>query len=336
MKINKKLFLKIVKKAKSVAVIGHQSPDGDCLGSVSAIYFLCKKYKKITDAFIDDEISSKYKCLNFSYIKSESIDLLKYDLVISVDVASAKLLGKYKQQFYNHKNTIVIDHHSNRDLYGTTNIIDEKKASCCQIIYEIIQGCKLKIDKNLATLLYLGIADDTGCFVHDNTDSQSHLITSKLFKLGADFKKINYYVFKLVSAKSFEIKKKIYNLIQFNYGIRYVVLTLSYMKKNNFTKHDLGDFVNELLNLEGSKISFLMTEKQSGVFSLSFRCIDSYDVSKIAQIFNGGGHKEASGGEVRGNVDDCIKKVINECIKEIRRKENGGKNVWKKWIDCFE
>ncbi len=317
-----KLLLKKIKQSKNVAVFGHQSPDGDCLGSISAICFLCKKYNKKVDAYVDDVISKKYEFLNLNFIKNENIDLRQYDLIISVDVASLKLLGKYGNSFIGHKNSIVIDHHYNRDLLGTINYIDIKKASCCEIIYEIIKASKQKIDSHIATLLYLGIADDTGCFVHDNTEFASHLIASELFKLGANYKLINYNIFKLTTQKTFDITNKLNNIMKFVDGVRYVMITIDFMKENDFIKHDIGDYVNKLVNLENTKIAFVMTEKQKSVYSINLRSLINYDVSKVAQKFNGGGHKQAAGGEVRGKLDDCEKAVVNECLNAIKQGDN--------------
>ncbi len=313
-----KLLLKKLKQSKNVAVFGHQSPDGDCLGSISAICFLCKKYNKNVDAYIDDVISKKYEFLNLNFIKNENVEFNKYDLIISVDVASLKLLGKYGNGFISHNNSIVIDHHSNRDLIGKLNYIDCKKASCCEIIYEIIKESKQKIDSSTATFLYLGIADDTGCFVHDNTEYSSHLVASNLFKLGANYKNINYNIFKLTTQKTFDITNKLNNIIKFIDGVRYVVITMDFMKDNDFTKHDVGDYVNKLVNLEDTKIAFLMTEKQKSVYSINLRSLINYDVSKVAQKFNGGGHKQASGGEIRGKLEDCEKLIVEECLKAVR------------------
>ena len=313
-----KLLLKKIKQSKNVAVFGHQSPDGDCLGSISAIYFLCKNFNKNVDVFIDDLIPQKYNFLNFDFLKNDDVELNKYDLLISVDVASLKLLGKYGNDFVKHSNTIVIDHHLNRDLSGKINFIDCTKASNCEIVYNVIKKSKLKIDSNLATLLYLGIADDTGCFVHDNTEYYSHLIASELFKLGANYKLVNYNIFKLTTQKTFDITNKLNSEIKTIEGIKYIIITADFMKKNNCTKHDIGDYVNKLVNLEHTKIAFVMTEKQKSVFSISFRSLINYDVSKVAKIFKGGGHKQASGGEIKGKLEECEKMVVAECLKAIK------------------
>ena len=202
-----------------MAVFGHQSPDGDCLGSISAISFLCKIYNKRVDAFIDDEISKKYSFIEIDNLNKVEFDEKNYDWLISVDVASAKMLGKYKDVFLNFENTIIIDHHKNRDLIGKVVYVNSSKPSCSEIIYDIIKKFKRKIDQKTATMLYLGISDDTGCFLHDNTTSECHISAGELIKLGADFKTINYNIFKLQTTKSFDMCNLLNSQIVFDDGL---------------------------------------------------------------------------------------------------------------------
>ena len=84
-------IIKTIKKSNRVAVFGHQSPDGNCLGSISAISFLCKKLGKQVDCFIDDDLPLKYQFISYSNLNQCEFDINNYDLLICVDVASEKL-----------------------------------------------------------------------------------------------------------------------------------------------------------------------------------------------------------------------------------------------------
>ena len=156
-----KQLIKQLKKCKSVAVFGHQSPDGDCIGSISAISFLLKYYNANIDIFIDDDIPERLQFLNIDNINIKEFDKNNYDTLITVDVAGERLLGKYKEDFLSFKNTIVIDHHLNRDLKGSLfTYVDSTKASCCEILYQLIEQCKIKLDCQTATRIYAGVVDD--------------------------------------------------------------------------------------------------------------------------------------------------------------------------------
>lgn len=309
-----KQLIKQLKKCKSVAVFGHQSPDGDCIGSISAISFLLKCYNANIDIFIDDDIPERLQFLNIDNINIKEFDKNNYDTLITVDVAGERLLGKYKEDFLSFKNTIVIDHHLNRDLKGSLfTYVDSTKASCCEILYQLIEQCKIKLDCQTATRIYAGVVDDTGCFLHDNTTEYTHYVAQKLLSYGADLTTINYHLVKLKTMKSFDMNKKLDNMVEFVNDVAYIAITYKFMKDNNYSKSDIGDYVNKLVNLENCKIAFVVTEKQVGVYSVSLRCLKGYDVATIASKFNGGGHMQASGCECRGKLKVIIQDILKEC-----------------------
>ncbi len=319
----KKLFkaiIKRIKNSKNVAIFGHQSPDGDCIGSMFAIHFLCEALGKNADAFVDDEISCRFNFIDTSFINGKTFDEKNYDLLISTDVADKKQLGSYAAAFCNFDNKIVIDHHYIRNLNSDLNVVINY-ASCCEINFEILNTSKQKLDKKVSTFLYMGIADDTGCFLHDNTSAHSHLVASQLLSFGADFKTINYHLFKLVTEKSYKVKKLLDDIRQRHNDINYVVIRKKFFDENGFQKSDIGDYVNYLLNFENTKVSFVMTEKQNNIYSLSFRSIKGYNVAKVAQHFGGGGHAQACGAEIKGSVEKNVEKILNEL--DILIKETG-------------
>ncbi len=318
-----KQIINLIKQSKSVAVFGHQSPDGDCLGSISAISFLIESFGINVDAFIDDDIPPRLTFLEYDNINKKDFDLSNYDLLITVDVASDRLLGKYKDIFLNFSKTIVIDHHKNRKLQGTlVTYVDNKKASCSEIIFELINTAKINITKDIATKLYMGVVDDTACFLHDNTTSSTHYVGAKLLELGADLHRINYNIIKKIPRKTFEIRQLLNSQIVFDGQLTYIVISGKFMMKHNFTKVDIGDYVNMLVNLENTKIAFTVVEKQKNVFSVSLRSISGYDVSHIASALGGGGHSQASGFEIREDFKDNLDKLIKLCKDEIEQVSN--------------
>ncbi len=316
-----KTILQKIKQSTSVAVFGHQSPDGDCLGCLSAIYFLCQKLNKNVNAFVDDNLPNRYAFLDTRFLNSIPFDSKNYDLFISVDVADKHQLGTYASVFNEKNNTISIDHHLIRNLTSQITYV-EYTASCSEIVYDLIKTSKIKLTKDVSTFLYMGVSDDTGCFMHDNTTSNSHYIGAKLMELGADYKLVNYNLFKLVTRKTYELTKKLDELIQERNGVRYVIVSQDFMQNNNCDKSDFGNYVNSLLNLQGTKVSFTMVEKQHMVYSLSFRSLKNYNVANVASKLNGGGHRQSAGGRVAGNIKTCLKKVLDYVDEEIK---NGDK-----------
>lgn len=321
--VQMKQIIKVIKKSKRVAVFAHQSADPDCLGSLSAISFLCQQLGKKVDSYVDDEkLPKNYAFMDINVNLSSIFEPSDYDLLISVDVSAPKLLGQYKDAFLCHKNTLVIDHHYERDLIGTYNYVDSNASSCGEIVYDILRISKIEMSKQIATNLYSAIAGDTGCFMHDNTTSNGHKIAGELISLGADFSTANYQLFKLKYKKTFELEKLLNNKIEQIESVSYCIIEQKFLEKEGYSLDDIPYFVNTLLNLEGTKIAYIIKEIGKNNYKVSLRSIKGYDVSKVAQKFGGGGHIQASGITIGCRLKEFQEQLLFECLKETNKVED--------------
>lgn len=319
MMVQMKQIIKLIKKSNRVAVFAHLSADADCLGSQSAISFLCKKLGKKVDNYIDDEKIAAYCTFIETNVNLGAVfNPNDYDLLIAVDIAAERMLGKYKHDFKNHSNTIVIDHHSERDLQGKYTYVDSTVSACGEIIYDILKMSKIEIDKTIATNLYSAIAGDTGCFMHDNTTMSSHIKAGELIALGADFSLANYNLFKFTSKKEFSLRTLLNGIMVQSEGVSYCIVEEKMLEKGGYDIDDVGDYVNTLLSLEGTKIAYLVKEKGKNAYSVSLRSLKGYDVSHIAQKFGGGGHIQAAGFYFGGKLKEFEKELLFECQKEAK------------------
>lgn len=312
-----KEMLKIIKKSSNVAIIGHTSPDADCLGGVYALNLILEDLGKKCDVYVDTtKISNNLQIIfNLDENYNKDIILEDYDTIIAVDVASIGLLGKYGPAFIKHSNTIAIDHHSNRDLSAKSVFIDITKSSCCEIIYDLAIKLNAKITPQIANFLFAGLIGDTNCFLNDNTNKNSHFVAGELYSYGANTKDIIFWLRKYNNLNSINLKRLVYENMTIKNRVGYVVIT-SKMQKEADTD-ETGDVVNEILNINDNLFAFVIKQKEKNTYSVSLRCKQGYDVSIIASKFDGGGHKQASGMSFVGAPIKHSKLIYEECIKQI-------------------
>ena len=312
-------IIKLIKNSKSIALFSHKSPDPDAVGSALAFKFALNKIGKKVSLFCDDEMTGNYAFLDgFSEYNTNSLDGV--DLYISVDVASSGLLGKFEEEFKNFANTIKIDHHSSGSSFAKKELVNFDSA-CSIVIYELIKAMKIKIDSNIATDIYFGICGDTGIFRNNNTDSKTFLICSELLKLGADYRKVYSEFFdKRTISNLFLTSNAILNAI-IDDEMKYAIMSVSsddYEKFGASESENIGNLPNVFLNC-GYKIAVILKQKTDGIHC-SFRSKFDYDVSKIAEKFGGGGHKNASGCSIIDsltNAENLVEKEIKSYLKEI-------------------
>ena len=314
-------LINLLKNSKRVGIIAHTSPDADCMGSMAALSYILKKLGKRTDCFIDTKVLDHNSIFNIDKNIDKDMDISTYDTLISVDIATPRLMGKYYTMFKDFKNNIVIDHHTARDLEGNYTYVDQTKASCAEIVFDIANKLKIKFDSYLATILFAGIVGDSGCFQNDNVSATTHLTASKLYALGADTRTVIFEVAKHEKMADIKLRQSMYQNMVIEDDVAYYILTKKMQKE--IGTDNVGNIVNELLNIDSNKIAFIIKQKEKNTYSVSLRCKFGYDVAVIANMFDGGGHTQAAGMVFVGAPIKTAKAVMELCKRQI----NGENNV---------
>lgn len=312
-----KQIIKKIKTAKTIAVFCHSKPDPDALGALFALSEGLKRIGKEVKTVLEEPIKKKYEFLAEDYITEFPENC---DLYICVDVAAPHMLGKFEKNFLAKENTIEIDHHANRTMCAKLSYVEKFTASCSEIIYKVLKNLKVKIDERLATLIYMGLAGDTGCFLHENTTVESHILAAELMKCGAKVFFINRRLFKSNTKDKLKLIKLA--LSKFEYYKDTLIVAISYadFKSIGYNPDEGVDLIDFVSSIEGVNLTALLTERKPEICSISFRSSEKYDVSKLAERFGGGGHKGASGcKDLPGKIEDIekqLKKEIKDFIKE--------------------
>ena len=306
-----------LKKAKTIALFSHVSPDPDTVGSTLALKLALEKQGKKVEIFCDSETFDDYKFLHYADCYNKS-NLEGFDLFVAVDVASNSMLGKFEKNFIDFENTLKIDHHGIGNDYARINYV-AKESACALVVFDIIKALKVKIDSFIATCLYFGICGDTGVFRNSNTDSKTFSVCSELLSLGAD----HLFVY-----REFFDKRTVGNVLltsnavlnaEINDKEKFVVMTVSredFEKFKTTENESLGNVPKVFLNC-GYKIAVILKQKEDGIHC-SFRSLPEYDVSGIAAVFGGGGHKNASGCTIVVELKKAKKMVESEIKKYLK------------------
>lgn len=302
-------------QAQKILIIPHRNPDGDALGSISALteYLISRGIEP--EIFCNTEIQNKYYFLpHLHLIKNDPLIFTdkEIDLVIVVDTGDLSHAGvdKYLQD---HPAKIVnIDHHQTNPKYGHINMLHPKASSTTEIIYSFFRYNSISINHKIATSLLTGLISDTENFTNGATTSTAMSIASELVRYGANYKLINNWL----------LKNKTINILRL-WGMALsrlkkheeMDLVYTYLLQEDFIKHDVDEtetdgIANFLNKLDGAKISLIMKEtadkKTKGSFRTTFNDVD---VSALAKTLGGGGHKKASGFVYDGSTDDVLKKI---------------------------
>jgi len=211
----------------------------------------------------------------------------------------------------------MIDHHQQPDDYATYVYSDVNMCSTCEMVYHFIDkmgGLEL-IDVSIGEALYTGIMTDTASFRFPLTTSTTHRVIAHLIDVGVEKSNIHDAVYDTNSYDRLQLMGCALNNLTFleKFKTAYISLTNKELDAHDFQKGDTEGLVNYGLSLKGAKFAVIFIEhKKESIIKISFRSKGDFDVNTFARThFNGGGHKNASGGRSNLNLEETIAKFIS-------------------------
>ncbi len=306
--------ISMINAAKTVAVFSHTSYDCDALGSMFGLGEFLKSQGKKVQLFLDDEISpNDAKLFDPNLLSAQPKPC---DLCILVDAASLNLIGKHADFFASQKNTLRLDHHKGIFKSASVEIV-QNTSSAAEVILNLIEKMCKKPNKKTATYLFAGLASDSASFLTTNVTKDTYQNAFKLASFGADTQKVNQILFKTKSLAAEKLRSKVFEQIKiYDNDIAITQITQKDFKTFGIKESEVK-FTNDLIYLDGINIACLIKQTGRHFFRCSFRSMPGVDVAKIAQKLGGGGHAQAAGCRLKGNLKQ-VREAILKAIRENR------------------
>ena len=296
---------------KTVAISGHVRPDGDCIGSCMGMYlYITKNYPDIrVDVFLEDvppelQFIKDSDKINTSF----ETDVDSYDLFICLDCEKGRLGGS-EPIFDAAKKTFNIDHHISNTGTGDITYVVPTASSACELVFDCVEEDKLDIEA--AKAIYTGMVTDTGVFKYNSTSPKTLQVAAKLIGYGFDFTSLIDHVFYEKTYLQNQIlgRALLESILLLDGRVCASVVSKQTMEFYNCTGGDLDGIVNQLMFTIGVDCAIFMYENEPMEYKVSLRSNGAVNVSKIAQVFGGGGHVRASGCTMNGTAHDAINAI---------------------------
>lgn len=325
---------KTIAAAQRIVVVGHRSPDGDAMGACLAwADYLTARGKQASvvmpNAFPDFLAwmpgADKVVLHDHQAARAEAL-LAQADLICLLDfncISRLQQLGAVIEQ--SRARRLMVDHHLGPDPSAAQLIVSEPQASAtCELVARLLIeiGGTDAINGRMATNLYCGLMSDTGAFTFNSTHPDIFLLVALFLQRGVDKDKIYRYVYHSYSTDRLRLQGYVlYEKVRFYAGnhASLFALTRDEMKRFRFIRGDGEGLVNLPLQVRGVKLSISLREDtELDVVRVSLRSVDSFPCNKMAeQFFNGGGHLNASGGQLDMSIDEAIR-VAEQAIEAFK------------------
>ena len=317
----KKLNQKILSSSR-IVLSTHQNPDGDGLGSASAMYHYIKSLEKDCKIIHISDFPNQYDFLNQNnaietYNESDHDEWMQTsDLALIFDIGDYHRLGILgdilnKNNIY----TVNIDHHPDlNDGRFNDNYINIDAAATGEMVYDFLIDNNINLNQLMAQGIYTAVMTDTGSFRHNNTNQKSHKIAMDCIDYGVDNSKIYQSIYENRSKAQVSLLAKVIDNLRYDSDgqIASFIISREMIESSGAIPQDIDGFTDFVRTIKGVEISIMIYESDSNRCRINFRSKGKYKINDVAKSFGGGGHKFAAGAIADGTSEIILQQVIDQ------------------------
>jgi len=318
--MHKKIY-NTIKKYKNIVIARHIGPDPDCLASQIALREIIKARFPRKNVYAVGFTAAKF--YHFGKLDKIKEEIPKDSLLIVVDTPDEGRVDGVKVSDFVY--SIKIDHHPFMEKFCDMELIDEKASSVCQMIIDLCNKTRLKLTKEIAEILFMGIVSDTNRFLYYYTSAHTFDIVAQLIKK-MDLNIEELYA-RLYARPLSEVRLQGYigmNMIVTDNKLGYIKISSDIINQFGVDSASAGNMINEFNNIK--EVIVWTTFSQDSKNDVVRGAIRSRGpiVNEIASRYGGGGHKFASGIRLENwsQVDKFVIDLDNLCKKYLEDDSN--------------
>lgn len=303
-------------------VVSHQNPDGDAIGSSLALAASLESVGKTCEIVNIDGVPATLTWLPLAErVRLQPEAKGGYDAVVLLDCGSPLRTGFGEELLRAGKVSINIDHHPGNSGFGTVNLVDPDACATAELVYDALQALPVAIRYSAATAIYTAILTDTGSFRFSNANARAFEIAAKMVARGVNPSEVSALVYDQQPIGRLRLLSLVLDTLELSPRDKAasVVVTQSMLRQTHTTAEDAEGFVNYARSICGVEAGFLLREEAPGRYRVALRSKGRVDVSRLAAEFSGGGHRNAAGATIEGNLDEIRRRLygmIEEALDE--------------------
>lgn len=315
-----------IMQAERIVICAHVGPDGDAIGSSLAIKHWLARWGKQADVLVPNRFPDFLRWLPGvqdirTYTKNPSGVknlIAQADLIIIADLnCSSRLRELEPLVLANPCQKVMFDHHLNPQDFCHTIVSHPEMCATSEVLCHLMEqmGEMDCITLNEATCLYTGMMCDTGAFTYASSRPEVYECIFRLLQRGIDKDRIYRNVFWTCSAARLRLQGyMLYVKMQVMHEHHAALMTLTGEERARFgiKQGDTEGFVNIPLTMQGMRLSVFLSEdtEVEGLVKVSLRSVDDFPCDEMAaRFFDGGGHRNASGGRLMCTMDQAVERV---------------------------
>jgi phosphoesterase RecJ-like protein len=313
-------ILEGLRESKSICVVGHIRPDGDCVGSQLGLTQALRNEGKKVVCWNEDSLPQKYEFLDSDHLFQKPKKGMKFDCVVATDAASFERLGTVGACVTDRKLFINIDHHESNTRYADVNWVSAREPSSGELIFRLLQVAKWPVTKPIADCLFTAVSTDTGSFQYPSTRPGTYHVAGELVRRGADLAKICDEVYQSYPLSRVRLLRHVYSRFRLTHQNQ---IAWFWLKKADFARTgadsaDSEGLIDHIRAIAPVVVACVFEELDENMTRISLRSkSEKVNVNEIAAQFGGGGHLAAAGARIAGKPISVQRRVIGAIKKAL-------------------
>ena len=312
-----------IRSHERFVLVTHENPDGDALGSLLAAKLGLDALGKDSQMYLygDAPLPTEYSFMALNGLLRGAPPELGDRVLVALDCANETRMGPDATLLERAPLTLDIDHHHDNSRFGDVNLIVADASSTGEVLRDVLAELGVELTPEIAEALYIALVTDTGRFQYTNTTPKALRLGAELVEAGADVHRVFQGIYESVEFAKLKLLARALDRAQVYEGGRLVV---SHLLRTDFTELNAPEAYSEgiidyLRAVEGASMAALIREpprKEGPTRRISLRSSDDeLDVSAIARLSGGGGHRQAAGFSSDASIEEITRFIHDEFVR---------------------
>lgn len=311
-------IVEAVHAGKQFLISSHMRPDGDAIGSSMAMAYALRALGKGARVVFRDPAPEPLAA--FPGVSGIELTDRVEGSVDGAIIMECGNLARTGVSGFERSTVINIDHHPGNDNYGQINWFDGSAAACGEMVYELIVALGVPLSPDIATHIYVAILTDTGSFHYSSISPRTFGICRAALEAGVDPVRISRQVYDSNRLGRLKLLGSMMSAMQVDQSGRIAVLYLDddMLREAGGTYDDTEGLINEPLTVKDIQAVLFFKRTSGDEFRISLRSKGDVNIGAVAKSYGGGGHKNAAGCTVRGELADLQVRLVGQVHDAVR------------------
>lgn len=311
-------LLAALARCRSFLVTTHRNPDGDAASSLIGMAWILQKLGGQVALYTKDPIPFNFQWLASPEPVRHQLDGgATFDATIVLDCGNAGRVGDpdlFEQPRFGLR--INIDHHATNEHFGDLNYVDPNAAATTQLLHRLSLSAGVNLDLPLAEAIYCGIMTDTGSFRYASATPEIFELAAQLVRIGVDPWRVAANVYETQPVERLHLLREVLDTLHVSQCGRYaaIVVTQQMFEDTGSSDEMIDGFINYGRGLRGVELAVLFRESGEHQWDVSFRSRGTVNAAAVAGEFRGGGHLNAAGCAVPGELAS-VQRIVFQRIE---------------------